>query len=508
MDADDEDKSMTACQVAIAATLLGIPVVVSTLAAQTTTARVSRPVTALRDDSVIVRFANTDLRTATQLMSQYLDQPVLFSGQGTGPVTMETPRPIRRGEVINLLRGILDSQNFELFTDTAAHLYRARPRLSQAVVRAATPLDQGVPHAQGSVELFVLPLKHMRAVDIAVTLNALYGRMMSFGDPRQRPQMLSDELRANQVPAVGAAPLAPGNAAHFGAPTGEMTIVPDAHANALLVRASRADYELVRAVVDQLDVRPLQVMIEVLIAEVQRDKLFSINVDGALEDTRIGQGPVTLNGSVGSAGVGDFALKVMGVGGLDVSATLRIAASRGDARVLSRPMVITENNQQAEIIVGSQRPFVQVSRTLPTDAGSKDQIVQYKDVGTKLTVRPTISSDGLVQLEVSQEISNATSETQFNAPVISTRSVQTQLLIRDGQTVVLGGLTDLEHESSQGGIPFLSNIPLIGGLFGHASRRASEMELFIFLTPRVIRTDDDALRLTTPFRARADRVSP
>jgi general secretion pathway protein D len=134
--------------------------------------------------------------------------------------------------------------------------------------------------------------------------------------------------------------------------------------------------------------------------------------------------------------------------------------------------------------------------------------VQYKDVGTKLTVRPTISSDGLVQLEVAQEVSNATTETQFNAPVISTRSVQTQLLIRDGQTVVLGGLTDLEHESAQGGIPLLSSIPLVGGLFGHASRHTTEMELFIFVTPRVIRTDDDALRLTTPFRAKADKVNP
>jgi general secretion pathway protein D len=433
----------------------------------------------------------------------------LFSGQGTGPVTMETPRPILRTEVISLLRGILDSQNFELFADTAAHLYRARPRVVvQPPVRASTPMEQVITRPQGGIELFVLPLKHMRAVDIAVTLNALYGRTMSFGAAPQRTQLLGDELRANQVPPSGMTQPGASNVPHTGAPAGELTIVPDAHANALLVRASRADYDLVRIVVDQLDVRPLQVMIEVLIAEVRRDKLFSINVDGALNDTKINHASSSLSGSVGPPGVGDFALKVMGIGGLDLSATLSIAASRGDARILSRPMVITANNQQAEIIVGSQRPFVQVSRTLPTDGGSQDQIVQYKDVGTKLTVRPTISSDGLVQLEVAQEVSNATTETQFNAPVISTRSVQTQLLIRDGQTVVLGGLTDLEHESAQGGIPLLSSIPLVGGLFGHASRHTTEMELFIFVTPRVIRTDDDALRLTTPFRAKADKVNP
>ncbi|HEX9485268.1 MAG TPA: secretin N-terminal domain-containing protein [Gemmatimonadaceae bacterium] len=444
-------------------------------------------------------------------MSQYLDRPLLFSGQGTGPVTLETPRPILRSEVINLLRGLLDSQNFELFTDTASNLYRARPKPNVPVpARGALPPEQqAVPRPQGASELFVIPLKHMRAVDIAVTLNALYGRTMSFADSRARTPMLADDLRANQVPPAGGAPVGLNNSAlRIGAPTGEVTIIPDAHANTLLLRASRSDFELVRAIVDQLDVRPLQVMIEVLIAEVQRDKLFSINVNGALGETSINHGNLTMKGTVGTEGVGDFALKVMRLGDIDLNATLSIAASHGDARILSRPVVITANNQQAEIVVGSQRPFVQVSRTLPTDAGVRDQVVQYRDVGTKLTVRPTISSDGLVQLEVAQEISNATAEQQFNAPVISTRSVQTQLLIRDGQTVVLGGLTDTERQTSQGGIPFLSSIPLIGGLFGHASRQTTETELFIFLTPRVIRTDDDAARLTTPFREKADRVTP
>ena len=103
------------------------------------------------------------------------------------------------------------------------------------------------------------------------------------------------------------------------------------------------------------------------------------------------------------------------------------------------------------MVVGSQRPFVQVSRALPTDAAVRDQIVQYKDVGTKLTVRPTISVDGTVQLSVTQEVSNATTETAFNAPVISTRSIKTDLLVRDSQTVVLGGLTDREHDVGHDG---------------------------------------------------------
>jgi general secretion pathway protein D len=146
---------------------------------------------------------------------------------------------------------------------------------------------------------------------------------------------------------------------------------------------------------------------------------------------------------------------------------------------------------------------VQVSRSLPTDAASRDQIVQYKEVGTKLTVRPTISTDGSVQLEVTQEVSTATAEVAFNAPVIATRSLSTQLLVRDGQTVALGGLTDRVREARQNGLPLLSSIPWLGGLFGGASRNTVETELFIFITPRVIRTDEDASRLTAPMQTKA-----
>lgn len=198
----------------------------------------------------------------------------------------------------------------------------------------------------------------------------------------------------------------------------------------------------------------------------------------------------------------------MGIGKLDLDATLRLAAARGSVRILTRPVVLATNNQEAQIVVGSQRPFVQVQRALPTDNASRDQVIQYKDVGTKLTVRPTISTDGSVQLEVTQEVSTATSELAFDAPVISTRSVQTQLLVKDNQTVALGGLTDRTHESRQQGIPVLSAIPLIGGLFGGAKRQTVETELFVFLTPRVIRTDEDALRLSDPMRERAGDRSP
>jgi general secretion pathway protein D len=362
-------------------------------------------------------------------------------------------------------------------------------------------------------ELFVIALAHARAADVAQTVSALYGRELGGAAAVAPAPTLSDELRSSLVPPAGAAPVRAvvGPAGRAAALTGEVAIVADARANSLLVRANRGDLALIEAVVRQLDVRPLQALIEVLIAEVRRDRSLSFGTAASLPETVVGRGGAAVAGGTTAAagpGLGDFVLRVMGLGGLDADATLRSIAERGEVRILSRPVVLTANNELAEIVVGTQRPFVQVSRALPTDAAVRDQVVQYRDVGTKLRVRPTIGSDGSVQLEVTQEVSSATSETQFNAPVIATRSVHTQLLARDGQTIALGGLTDRQRDGSQGGVPLLSAIPFIGGLFGHASRRTSETELFVFLTPRVIRTDEDAARLSQPLRERAERAKP
>jgi type II secretory pathway component GspD/PulD (secretin) len=111
-------------------------------------------------------------------------------------------------------------------------------------------------------------------------------------------------------------------------------------------------------------------------------------------------------------------------------------------------------------------------------------------------------------LEVLQEVNAVTTETAFDAPVISTRSVQTRLLVRNGQTAVLGGLSDRQRDSNQSGVPILSSIPLLGGLFGRASRRATETELFLFLTPTVLSTDADVDSATTPLRARVPGRTP
>ena len=130
-------------------------------------------------------------------------------------------------------------------------------------------------------------------------------------------------------------------------------------------------------------------------------------------------------------------------------------------------------------------------RALPTENAVRDQVVQYRNVGTQLVIRPTIKEDGYVNLYVIQEVSNATNEFQFGAPVINTREVETQLLVKDGHTAVLGGLIDYQDEHSTSGIPILKDIPLLGAIFRSSQTRTVAKELVLLLTPHVLRTDED-----------------
>jgi general secretion pathway protein D len=167
---------------------------------------------------------------------------------------------------------------------------------------------------------------------------------------------------------------------------------------------------------------------------------------------------------------------------------------------------MAQNNTEAHILVGSQRPFVQVFRSLPTDNASRDQVVQYRDVGTTLTLLPTINPDGYVNLSVKQEVSSATTEVQFNAPVISTREAVTQLFVKDNETVVIGGLADRQVERSRNGIPFLSSIPIIGGLFGGTHNSDTQSEIYLFLTPHIVSSDADAERLRRDAQHRLESI--
>jgi general secretion pathway protein D len=466
----------------------------------------------LAGDSVTFRIADADVRSALLLLARYLDRPLVISPNVSGGrVALETPRPVPLAAVPGLLRSIVAAQGLEVVEDTLAGVLRVStpPAPRQDPTASSAVLAPYSGRAESAMQLWVIPIRYARAVRVAAVVNALYGRASALGELGASPATLTEQLRAQSqatlgvaaTPGSGGADITRVGATGLGLGT---VVIPDDGTNSLLVRGTAADHAQVLEAVRALDVRPLQVLIEVLIAEVRRDRQLSFGLEVVAPEQAVPNRPnVTVSGRNNGIGLGDFVVRVMRQGSIDATGVLRAAASRGDARIVSRPVLVTVNNEQAEILVGSQRPFVQVQRSLPTDAPVRDQVVQYRDVGTRLLVRPTISADGFVAMQITQEVNAATTETQFDAPVISTRNVQTRLIVRDSQTIVLGGLSDRQSDVTQGGIPLLSDIPWIGGLFGRATRRAAETEFFLFLTPRILRDDATVERLTRPLHNRA-----
>jgi type II secretory pathway component GspD/PulD (secretin) len=279
---------------------------------------------------------------------------------------------------------------------------------------------------------------------------------------------------------------------------GDIRIIAEESSNSLLVRATEADFALVQQIIGTVDLRPLQVLIEVTIAEVQRTHDFDLGVSGT--GRRIPNGKTAADVTVtlpSQSSERDFIVQLTGGNGT-IKYDVAIAAlqERGDVRVLSLPVIIAQNNRQAMLNVGSSRPFVQVSQTVPNDPTGRVQTVQYIDVGTVLTITPTINPDGYVNLVVTQTDNSATNQVQFDAPIINKREAQTQVFIRDGQTTVIGGLAGKSHSNQVSGIPFLSRIPLIGGfLFGRTTINEETSELYLFLTPHIISSDADMDKL-------------
>ena len=341
-------------------------------------------------DSVTLEFVDADLRGVIQALARYLPKPVLIASVPSVRVSLSTPTPVARSSVMDLVRGLLDQQSLDL-VEEAAYL-RIRERPTQATPQPATQAPGAVQaRRRAAVQLYVIRLRHTRAPDVAGTVNLLFGGGGQFsGSAGLSSGTLSEELRRIATPpaAQPAAPAAGGGTTIRPAElSGAVTIVPDDITNALLIRAAPEDFEVIRQAVDELDIRPLQVLIEVLIVEARRDQGFSLGTDLLVPQQHVGGGDVTAGGSVAGAGLGDFVLQVLNLGRANLNATIRAAENRGQVSIVSRPVLLASNNTEARLLVGSQRPFVQVSRSLPTETATRDQVVQYRDVGTRLVVR-------------------------------------------------------------------------------------------------------------------------
>ena len=283
-------------------------------------------------------------------------------------------------------------------------------------------------------------------------------------------------------------------------------VIADAVNNALIFRATPADYRMIESALRKLDVAPLQVLLEATIAEVQlQDELryglqwfFNFGDFTALFSR-------AATGIVAPAFPG-FALTFENS---DARAVLDALSEITNVNVVSSPQLVVRDNQPARLNVGDQVPIPVRSAvsTIDPDAPTVNEI-EYRDTGVILEILPRISSSGLVSLDIIQEVSDVqtTTSSQIDAPTISKRTIQSSVAVQNGDTLVLGGLIRDREEDSVSGVPLLKDIPVLGEAFKSTDRVSGRTELLVLITPRVIGNRRQAREITEEVRRRFKKV--
>ena len=407
----------------------------------------------------------------------------------------------------------------------------AEPRSNSLILRAANParlalvrtlvekLDQGAFSNQPGANkesvggnIYVVYLKNADAVKLAVTLRAALAANTT-GVGGQTSVVSAGGATAAGAIAGAASSAGTSALAASAQPSTGGQIQADPATNSLIINAPEPQYRQLRAVIDKLDTRRAQVFVESLIAEVNADKAaeFGIQFQGSLG--KRGDGIIGLLGTnfnIGGANIislatqaanravapsagGNLGLASRQDNGVYILGFLaRFLESSGDGNVLSTPNLLTLDNEEARIVVGRNVPFVTGQFTSNnSNSGSVNpfQTIERKDVGLTLRVKPQISEDGSVKLQVFQEVSSVDPATvnSPNGPTTNKRSIETNVVVEDGAIVVLGGLLTDEYSGGQEKVPFLGDIPFFGNLFKGEARTRKKSNLMVFLRPVVVR---------------------
>ena len=286
---------------------------------------------------------------------------------------------------------------------------------------------------------------------------------------------------------------------------GQVYFEADEDTNSILAIAASKHFDKIKNILVQLDKPVPQVLIKVLLAEVTHDGSLDLGVEFSLLNLRSSSGS--------TSSTTDFGLGTLSTGLVintlegDLDVTLRALETQGKLNILSRPYILTSNNQTATITVGEEVPFIRNTRI--TETGQTINTIEYEDIGIILEVTPSINPDGLVTMDVRPEISTTTANTVpisegVDAAVFAKRSAESRVAVRDGQTIVIGGLVQDREVEKVDKIPLLGDIPLLGLLFQRKQTEIQKTELLIFMTPHVAMKDEELKDITDKMNAKSD----
>ena len=346
-------------------------------------------------------------------------------------------------------------------------------------------------------QLFMYRVKNLDALGLAETLSTVFEEeeepvLTRIGRDNNSPAPLIASGDVNQDSSVDGeetAPQALASSAISSAVSANLTvkIVADEATNSLLIRSTARDYRQLLTTIAQLDVVPLQVMVNAVIAQITltEDTRFGVDWSRVASDAL---------DPLSSSTVTDFAPNLNGLmftrgfvdGSSRVDATLEAIAQNNEVRLLARPSLTVGNNQEGEIQIGAEVP-VEAGESISA-GGLSTTNIQYRDTGIGLLITPQINEDGVVNLIINQTLRSVDNSASGinNNPVFNNQEITTTVVVRDGDNIVLGGLIQTDTENLNTGVPLLNRVPGIGNLFSYQQDNLERRELFIVLRPEII----------------------
>jgi general secretion pathway protein D len=404
---------------------------------------------------------------------------------------------------------------------TNSLLVRAdNPAAAKRIRALAEQMD--LPNAAGG-NIHVVYLKNAQAERLAEALRAIVtGQPVARTAAPAAPGHPAGAPAAQPIAAPVAAPGGAGAAAAGALATASIQAHPET--NSLVIIASDAVYQGLRAVIEKLDARRAQVFVEALIVEIAASKaaefgiqwqaipsgagsadatqgfgVQNFNLTPGSNITQLSREPLTIGQGL-SLGLIRGTITIGGVEILNIAALVRALEQDSTANILSTPTLLTLDNEEAKIQVGQNIPIVTGSFSTLAGAGgavvNPFQTVERRDIGVTLKVRPQIAEGGTVKMALYQEVSSIFNATNPTGIILNKRSLESQVLVDDGEIIVLGGLISDDVQTGKQAVPVLGDIPVLGTIFRYDTRRREKVNLMIFLRPVVLRDATTSAALT------------
>lgn len=445
---------------------------------------------------VILKYANAEE------VAKILSEALTIGSSKTQPAQTRIPRP---GETIGAVS--IEETRASVFADTRlnALILIGDKQEREAMKRMIALLDIPLPEATSKINVYFL--EHADATELAKVLEGMITGVIS-------------QVRAGQAGQQATkGPFDMG---------GKITISPDKATNSLIIVSSPADYQNILQVIKQLDRKRKQVYVEAMIVEASIDKLQELGAKWRVIARSEGE-PVALGGfgTINAEAVQNILYGLTGLTGggmgnfMDIkvntinedgtisqttltvpgfAALFSLSEFKGAINVLSTPQILTSDNKEAEIVVGENVPFISKKESDPSRPQSIFSTIERKDVGITLRITPQITEGDYVKLDIYQEISalkqESTAVVLTVGPTTTKRSTKTSVVVKDKQTVVIGGLMEEREEENLTKVPILGDIPLLGWLFKSRSTEKKKTNLLVFLTPHIVKEAEQLSKIT------------